>query len=583
MARHELHGLGVAPGIAVGRVRFADSQGDDVAERHLRADQVEAGLALFEGARQRAIQALQRVQAATAQELGIQDAAIYGAQVAVLQDPAALNEIRQLIHEEQLAPESAIQRVVAKFGELFEALEGGDIKNWAADLRDPWHAVQRELALDWESDADDDGGEPVLLVADELAPSLLTRVPRERLAGLVCARGGRFSHGAVVARSFGIPTATGLDQVVQKAEAGELAVLYADAGHLLLGADDREAEAARRRSVERAAVRDRLLEEATEPAATRDGVPVAVRVNMESPRDLEIFDPAIVDGVGLFRTEFAYMERPTFPSVAEQSELYRGILERFPGKPVVFRTLDIGNDKRLRYFQMPPEANPALGWRGLRLSLKWRDLLLAQIQALIEAGAHGEVRIMLPMVTLPEEVREVRRLIEQVLPDGAPLPPLGCMIEVPAAALAIDELAAEVDFVSVGTNDLAQYLFAVDRDNPWVADLYRPYHPAHLRLLRHIGRVCGERDLPASVCGEMAGQFEGALFLVGAGFHDLSVASPFVAELKAVLRQCTRADLAGLAEAAAAAPSAEEAQEILREAAARAWEQVVEGIRKARR
>lgn len=576
MARLELKGLPVAPGIVVGKAKLVDA-GDEVArERRIAAHHAEAALALFEGARQRAIRSLEKVQGATAQELGLQDAAIFGAQIAVLQDPAALDEIRILVRDELYAPESAIQVMVEKFGKLFEALEGGDIKNWAADLRDPWHAVQRELAQDRNESLLDPSGGPLILIADELVPSLLTRVPRERLAGVVCARGGRFSHGAVVARSFGIPTITGVEQVVSRVQPGEQVAIYADAGRVLLGLDEDEASAAQQRAKESAAVRDVLVEEAAQPVVMRCGHAVPILVNVESPRDLKAIDASLVDGVGLFRTEFAYMERPTFPTVAEQAELYREMLRHFPGKPVVFRTLDIGNDKQLRYFQTPHEANPALGWRGLRLGLHWKDLLLAQIQALIEAGDTGPVRIMLPMVTLLEEIRETRALIQATLSPDQAMPPLGCMIEVPAAAMALRDIVAEVDFVSVGTNDLVQYLFAVDRDNPWVADLYQPYHPAHLRVLDHIARTCQKSETPLSVCGEMAGELEGALFLVGVGFSQLSVATPFVPQLKAVLGRFRHEELAELARQACSKSTSAEAHGLLQAAAECAWAEVVD-------
>jgi phosphoenolpyruvate-protein phosphotransferase (PTS system enzyme I) len=576
MARLELYGLPVSPGIGSGKVVLAEEPQASTAPRYLQPDQVDAAIKLFEAARERAMHNLGKVQAATAKELGIQDAAIYGAQIAVLQDPSALQEIRGLIREKCLAPESAIQAVVEKFGKLFDRLEGGDIKNWAADLRDPWFAVKRELAMGVSFEAQQDQGEAIILVAEELVPSLVTRYPRASLAGVVCRRGGRFSHGAVVARSFGIPTVTGLDQITLKAVAGETAVVYADQARLLLGVESVELEAAERRQLESREVHEALDALALKPACTADGHALKIMANIESPRDLGIFNPEVVDGVGLFRTEFAYMERPTFPSVAEQSELYRGVLDTFAGKPVVFRTLDIGNDKTLRYFTMPKEANPALGWRGLRLGLEWKDLLLAQIQALIDCQDHGDVRILLPMVTVIDEVRQVRQLIKDILPAGRPMPPLGCMIEVPSSAMALADIASEVDFVSVGTNDLVQYLFAVDRDNPWVADLYQPFHPAHLRLLLHIAQTCKASGTPLSVCGEMAGQPEGAFFLVGAGFDHLSVAPPFVAELKAVLGQVQLQDLQKMAQEAAACRDSDQAFEILESAAHKAWTGVVE-------
>ncbi len=575
MSRLELKGTPVSPGVGLGPAWVVvDVSAREIPRRTLVGEAPEAALARFEDARRRAIEDLKRIQAATTKELGIQDAAIYGAQIAVIQDPDALRDIRRLILEERLEPESAVQALIDKFEGLFQGLEGGEMKNWAADLRDPWLCVVRELESVGEERLEAFDGQGPVLVAEELTPSLVTRHHRHPLAGIVCNRGGRFSHGAVLARSFGIPTVTGLDHVHSKAEHGEHIVVLGEEGRVLLGIDEREKGIAERMAEEREQVQSVLLEAAVQPGATKDGTPVAVSVNIESPQDLAMFDPATTAGVGLFRTEFAYMERPSFPSESDQTEIYASILERFPNKPVVFRTLDIGGDKQLRYFKHPKEANPAMGWRGLRLSLEWQDLFLMQVSALLKARDRGDARIMLPMVTTVEELRRARDLIAQVC-AGRKSIPVGVMIEVPAAAMALRELALDADFISVGTNDLTQYLFAVDRDNPWVADLYQPYHPAHLRILRHIARTCGAVGKPVSVCGEMAGQKTGALFLVGAGFRHLSAAPPFLAEIKAILREVPIDELRRLAHAAAAAHTSVEAFNILRKAADEYWAAIV--------
>ncbi len=578
MARLELHGTTVSPGIGVGRVYLVEDPAARMAGSKpglVPADQVEAALALFEEARALAMEDLSRVQEITARELGIQDAAIYGAQVAVLQDPDALRDVRGLIQDQCYTPESAVLAVVEKFERLFHNLEGGEMKSWAADLRDPWFGVIRALQSGREQELQDESDGGVVLVGEELLPSLISRVARKRLVGVVAGRGGRYSHGAVVARALGVPTLTGVEQVHVRAQAGETAVLFADSGRLLLGVEAEEQSAAERLRAERQRVSEVLLKGAQRAARTRCGHPVEIMVNIESPRDLEMFDAAICDGVGLFRTEFAYMERPNFPSAQEQAELYRGVLSHFPGRPVVFRTLDVGNDKQLRYFTTPPEKNPALGWRGLRLGLEWRDLLLIQLQAIKQSADSGLACILLPMVTTVEEIHKVKELVASTLADDQAQVPFGVMIEVPAAAFGLREILPEVDFLSVGTNDLVQYLFAVDRDNPWVAELYQPYHPVHLRVLHRIAIDCAAAGKPVSVCGEMAGQPAGALFLVGAGFDRISVAPPAVAELKALLAEVDLADLRDLAVQAVTAASHAEASKILESAAAEAWSAVV--------
>lgn len=564
MVRLELNGTAVAPGIGVGRaVVVAAPPGAHQARRVLQAGEEDAALERFEAAHARALAQLDEVQGAAAQELGLQDAAIYAAQGAVLRDPHALAEIRAGIRNERLAPESAIQALLDRLGKVFDALEGGDMKSWAADLRDPWMQVMRELG-EGEHDAllTAAGDEAVVLVAEELTPSLLARLPRARLAAVLCAQGGRFSHGAVVARSAGVPTVSGLEGVHLRVRTGELCIVRGDEGRAQIGVDEAERAAAQALAAERQRLRAALAREATAPATTEDGTPIEITANIESPRDLDIFDLGTVDGVGLFRTEFAYMERPSFPSAEEQARLYASVLQRMGDKPVTFRTLDVGADKQLRYLTLPHEANPALGWRGLRLGLVWQDILLLQLQALLAAGVHGRARILLPMVTTVEEVRVVKSMLA-ALPSAGPRPPLGVMIEVPAAVMGLRDLLRETDFVSVGTNDLTQYLFAVDRDNPWVSSLYQPYHPAHLRLLRSIARTCQTARKPAAVCGELAGQPAGALFLVGAGFRSLSMAAGFVPEIKALLRASAMETLRSTAARALRCRTAGEAATVL--------------------
>ncbi len=580
--RQELVGVPISPGVGVGRLLLvADESPDQLPLRRVPEGEEEAAWRELERARRQAIRRLARVQERTARELGIQEAAIYAAQQAVLQDPQARAALERMVFEERLAPESAIATLIERFGRLFEGLEGGDLKNWAADLRDPWTVVLRELQSEREGSllGPGDGG-PVVLAAEELTPSLVARLPRERIAGILCERGGRYSHGAVVARSHGIPTVSGLDQLRSRVREGESCIVYGDEGRALLGAGEEEREQALRRAAQSRSVAEALLEGARDPARLADGEPVWIQANIETPRDLDAFDLRTVDGIGLFRTEFAYMERPSFPSVEEQVGIYRSVLERLEGKPVTFRTLDVGGDKQLRYLTLPEERNPALGWRGLRVGLVWQDLLLIQLQALLASRAHGRVRILLPMVTLVEEVARVKTLLGGLRDAGAERgpAPLGAMVEVPALMMSMRHLLDEVDFFSVGTNDLTQYLFAVDRDNPWVSSLYQPYHPAHLRVLRNLARLGARARRPPTVCGELAGQHAGALFLVGVGFRSLSMAGNFVPEVKALLARADKEVLQATAARALRARSSQEARAVLGETAAELWRGVLEDL-----
>jgi phosphotransferase system enzyme I (PtsI) len=331
---------------------------------------------------------------------------------------------------------------------------------------------------------------------------------------------------------------------------------------LLAPSDEQMAEfQERKRTLE--GRREAFRAEAARPAATRDGRTLAVLVNVESVRDLDTFDPTHIDGIGLLRTEFLYLERNEFPSEEEQYRLYRRVLERMAGRPTTLRLLDIGGDKPLPYFTTPSEANPALGWRGIRITLRWRDLLRVQLRALLRASTAGDLRILMPMISSLEEVREVHRLFAEIRSQlgeqgyaTADDVPVGAMIEVPSALLEIERIVREVDFLSVGTNDLVQYLLAVDRDNPWVSGLYEPHHPAVVRALRQVAAAAAAAGKSCSVCGEMASDPAVTALLVGLGYDSVSVAPQFVPEIKYAVRHSRHAELVRFAEDALAAETA---------------------------
>jgi phosphotransferase system enzyme I (PtsI) len=295
-------------------------------------------------------------------------------------------------------------------------------------------------------------------------------------------------------------------------------------------------------------------------------------VNIESIHDLDTFDVAWTDGVGLLRTEFLYMEKREFPSEEEQYRLYRRVVEHLRGRPVTIRTLDIGGDKQLDYFRMPPERNPALGWRGLRVSLQWPDLLRVQLRAAMRASSRGNLRVLLPMVSSVDQLEEALAIFDSLRLDldeqGYAIPddvPLGVMVEVPSAIFNLRSFLAEIDFVSVGTNDLVQYLLAVDRDNSWVAKLYEPHDPSVFHALREVANVSREFGKPCSVCGDIASDPLIALVLLGLGYDSVSVAPHFVPEIKYLLRRTTLARAKELAAAVTSERRGKDVRKLLRE------------------
>jgi phosphoenolpyruvate-protein phosphotransferase len=348
--------------------------------------------------------------------------------------------------------------------------------------------------------------------------------------------------------------------------------------------DPEELERYQRLGREQAEAERRVFEVRYLSSTTPDGTAVSLYANVEAARDLDRIETAIVDGIGLFRTEFAFMERRQFPTEDEQVAMYRKAIEWAGGKVVTFRTLDVGGDKPLVYFRTPEERNPVLGWRGLRISLDWPDLFYAQVRALLRASAGGHARILLPMVTNLDEVARSRAVLEELKQDLTsageahdPQIELGAMVEVPALVDILDEVLPLVDFLSVGTNDLVQYLLAVDRDNPRIARMYTPYHPGVLRVLDRIARKAREHGKPVSICGEIAGDHYFTAILLGLGYRELSMAPVFLPRVKLMVRAFPLAECEVLAREALTLHHSRDVRALARDKATAAWSRFLQG------
>jgi len=547
--RGKVQGVAVAPGLALGGVHIVLTGPADVPTWTVKREDVPLEIGRLALALNVAAERLEERQRTVSASAGAKDAEIFAVHRMILKDPRAMSEVEQLITEQRINAEAAVKLLIERYQETLGRLEGASVRDFGSDVSDPWRFVLNVLLeRDREQVLQTEGA--VILAAAELTPAVVTFVARERLLAVVAETGGRFSHGAVLARSLGLPCVVGLPNLLARLEQGMSVAVDGDHGTVLLAptpADVREFEERRRSLAER---HDRIRAEAGLPCTTQDGRPFRVQVNVESVRDLDTFDLAHTDGIGLLRTEFLYLERTEFPSEEEQYRLYRRVLERTEGRPTTLRLLDIGGDKALPYFKTPPEANPALGWRGIRITLRWRDLLRVQLRALLRASPSGNLSILMPMISALEEVREVHELFDQVRRElhdqgyaTADDVPVGAMVEVPSALLELERIVREVDFVSVGTNDLVQYLLAADRDNPWVSGLYDPCHPAVIRALAEIARVARAGGRPCSVCGEMASDPAVARLLLGLGYDGVSVAPQFVPEIKYALRHSTEVEL----------------------------------------
>ncbi|MFN0244622.1 MAG: phosphoenolpyruvate--protein phosphotransferase [Planctomycetota bacterium] len=564
-----IKGQAVAPGLAIGPAHVVRAAAHVIPTWSVPGDELEREIARLHEAVDHTAEELRRRQKLVLAQSGERDAGIFSVHRMLLEDPQTVKKVEATIREQRINAEAAVQTLIERFQRTLSGLEGESVRGYASDFSDPWRGVLDAL-MKHEREMVSSTREQVILAAAELTPQVMTFLERERILAVITETGGRFSHGAVLARSFGVPCVTGLSNLLSRLEQGMRVSVDGDRGLVQLRPDQDDVDQFLARLERRRAREKALAVQAGLPSITPDNRRFLVNVNIESVRDLDTFDGSHTDGVGLLRTEFLYMERAQFPSEEEQYRLYRRVLERMADRPVTLRTLDIGNDKQLPYFKTPREANPALGWRGLRISMEWQDLLRVQLRAALRASSHGALRILLPMVTSLEEIQEVhrvfddvrRQLVEQGYEVAADVP-VGIMLEVPSVVLALRSIIGEVDFVSVGTNDLVQYLLAVDRDNPWVSKLYEPHHPAVIIALQQVAEVARAAQKPCFVCGEMAGDYANALMLLGMGYDGVSVAPNFLAEIKYAVRQTPLSEATSIAASVAREVKSEGVRRVL--------------------
>ena len=544
---NRIKGVPISAGLAHGPVHVIRAALDEVPSWTVREEDLPREFSRLVSALESAAGELDRRRETVASQAGPKDAEIFSVHRMILEDPSALREVESCIREDRINAEAAVQRLIDRFQEKLGHLDGNSVRDYANDVSDPWRLVLDHL-LRRDRESIEASEDKVVLAAAELTPQVVTFLPRERVLAVLGEKGGRFSHAAVLARSLGLPCVVGLPNLLRRLEQDLQVTVDGDSGLVQLRPSEEDLAEFSARIEQREARQSELRSHAPELSETLDGTRFRCEVNVESVRDLDTFDPAHTDGVGLLRTEFLYMERSEFPSEEEQYNMYRRVLERMGDRPVTIRTLDIGGDKPLPYFKVPPEPNPALGWRGLRISLQWPDLLQVQLRAMLRASTEGRLKVLLPMVGSVDQIDTFLeifgRVRDQLRDQGHAVDeelPIGVMIEVPSLLFCLPEVLERVDFVSVGTNDLVQYLLAVDRDNSWVAKLYEPHHPAVLEALAKVADACSERGVPASVCGDVASDPVATRLLLGLGYTGVSVAQQFVPDIKMAVRQTTEA------------------------------------------
>jgi phosphoenolpyruvate-protein phosphotransferase (PTS system enzyme I) len=564
----KFQGIAASPGIGVGPVQLIVAEEYAVRDFAIPADRVEEEIAFFEKALEASRRDLAQIRHGIAAELGEHEAAIYDAQMMMVDDP----ELRRAVHEKIRARRNAgvsFRDHMTAIAARLERVEDEYLRERRSDILDIERRVLRHLMGDGHKGLNV-LERPSVVVAHEIGPSDVAMLDRERVLGFVAEVGGRTSHTAIVARGRGIPAVMGVRGIMQSAKNGDLGIVDGFRGEVELAPDPATAKRyrARRERIEKGTRELEALRD--QPAVTPDGRRVELAANIELPGEVDAVMDAGADGIGLFRTEFFYLDRAELPSEEEQYRAYRAVAERLAPRPVIFRTMDLGGDKVASYLGTTHETNPFLGYRGIRFALSHPEVFRAQIRAIYRAGVHGKARMMFPMVASLEELRDAQALCEQAIGEldqaGAAYDKdleVGIMIETPSAVWIAELLARESKFLSIGTNDLIQYTLAMDRDNERLAHLYEPLSPAVLRSLRHTVQAGHHAKRWVGVCGEMAGDPRTAILLLGMGVDELSVSCFDLPRVKAAIRSVPATRARDLAERALKCESAEAVRALL--------------------
>ncbi|PWK06651.1 phosphoenolpyruvate--protein phosphotransferase [Tumebacillus permanentifrigoris] len=556
MSEQRIQGLGVSAGTRIGRVHLYRPQAatDSLSRKQVAEADVPAELERLRAAKEQSLEQLQALVEKTKQSLGADKAVILEGQTSILADPTFFPEMEKRIQGQLVSAELAVDQVVEQIAGLFESLPQEYMRERAADVRDVGKRLRTNLGGNSGVSLADIQQE-VVLVADDLTPSDTVQLDKTYILGIVTRTGGKTSHTAILAKSLGIPAVLGIGAALDTIEQGDLLLLDGNTGACVLHPLESTVEEARRRMEDEHHQSQALSVYANQPAVTRDGHQIEVVANIGTTLESRSSLAEGAEGIGLFRTEFLFMNATSMPTEEEQFAAYREVAENLQGHPVVIRTLDIGGDKELPYLELPKELNPFLGYRAIRLCLDRPEILLTQLRAILRASVHGQLKVMFPMISNLQEWRQAKALWlqaqEQLRAEGVAFADgieVGMMVEIPSAALLADQFAKEVDFFSIGTNDLVQYTVAVDRMNEKVADLYDYFHPAVLRLIQMVIEAGHREGKWTGMCGGMAGDPQATPLLLGLGLDEWSMDAGSIAKIKHAVHGLHRADCVALAQ-----------------------------------
>lgn len=536
-------GKGVSEGLAMAQIHLFTPKLPEIS-RQPAAD-AEAEVAKLEATLAAAEEELRGLYETAKEKMGEQEAEIFDAHLTILGDEYSVREpIIQRIREQKQNAAAAITDQFDELAQMFRSLGDELMSERAADAEDLKQQLLRICLGCGRQDLSVLPGD-VIVLAEELTPSDTVRMDTAHVKGIATRLGGATAHSAIIARTLGIPAAAGIDGWQTEALNGHMAILDGADGTLTVDPTDEETACYQSRKAQADCEAQALEAFRTCPSQTKDGISLEICANIGTPQEAQQAMKYGADGVGLFRSEFLFMDRDALPTEDEQFEAYRTAAQTMAGKPLIIRTLDVGGDKKLPTLELPHEDNPFLGFRAIRMTLSHPEIFRPQLRAILRAAAYGDVRVMFPMIGSMDQLREAKALLreqEQTLQaEGVPTGPVkvGMMVEIPAAAVLAEEFAKEVDFFSIGTNDLTQYTLAVERGNAAVAHLYAPEHPAVLRLIAMTAQAAAERHIPCGMCGEAAGDPKLAPAFVGMGVNELSMSPRRVPAVRKLLSGLT--------------------------------------------
>ncbi len=562
-----MKGIGTSPGIALGNV-LVYKEPKIVIEKK-QVSNTDEEIKRLDRAVEIAIKQIEQIYEKTLKNVGEKEAEIFNAHRMMIEDPEFIGDVKETIKSQKVNSEWAVKTTADRYIEMFENIEDEYIRERALDLKDVSNRLLKIL-LDIETMDLSTLEDECIIIAEDLTPSDTAQMNKEMVLGFITELGGKTSHTSIMARTLEIPAVSGVKDITNKTKNGDFAIIDGKEGLIILNPSKEEIDNYKEKKERYEQFKLKLNEIKGKESISKDGIKVEIAANIGTPKDVDKVIENDAEGIGLYRTEFLYMDSDKLPTEEEQFEAYKIVAERMEGKPVVIRTLDVGGDKDIPYLDLPEEMNPFLGYRAIRLCLDRKDIFKTQLRALLRASAFGNVKIMFPMISSIEEIREAKKVLEEAKEELRKENisfnediEVGIMVEIPAAAIHSDIFAKEVDFFSIGTNDLIQYTLAVDRGNQDISYLYNQYHPAVLKLINMTIKNGHKEGIWVGMCGEAAGDEKLIPILLGMGLDEFSMSSSSILKARWIINNTSKEEIESMLDEILSLPTAKDVEKFI--------------------